>query len=96
MRAFRAALRPRSRGGRKPDQTTSQAAEIFVHAMNDCRGDLGTRDRRRLQREVWQSIYLQVFPEFRNWDRIERHFRTCQLRRNVKGLLSRRASRASV
>jgi hypothetical protein len=57
LRAFRAALRPRKKAGRKPDEATARAAEMWTAGMERA----GSRPR---QRALWQRIYREVFPDF--------------------------------
>ena len=90
VRAFRAALRPRRRGGRRPDQQTARAAELWVAGMKAFLADPTTVMPGRSQRALWQSIYAAVLPDFHKLDRIERHYRTNLLRRNVKAFLNRK------
>jgi hypothetical protein len=58
VRAFRAALRPRKKAGRKPDQATARAAEMWT-AGKKC----------AQQRALWQRIYREVFPDFPRMDK---------------------------
>ena len=88
VRAFRAALQPRKKAGRKLDQATARAAEIWVAGMEQA----GRRDRpalRRYQRMLWQRIYREIFPDFSRMDKLDRQYRTGMLRRNVKAYLRR-------
>lgn len=91
VRAFRAALRPRRKAGRKPDDITARAAEMWTAGMRE----YATRRRSRLslrlyQRALWQHIYREVFPEFVHMDKLTRQYRTHTLRRNVKAHLKRK------
>jgi hypothetical protein len=90
VRVFRAALRPRKKAGRKPDQKTASAATMWADGM-DSYPALHPRPPLRLfQRLLWQRIYRQVFPDFARLEKLERQYRTNTLRRNVKAYLRRR------
>jgi hypothetical protein len=91
VRAFRAALRPRKNAGRKPDEATARAAEMWTGGMERA----GDRDRRRYQRVLWQRIYREIFPDFHRMDQLTRQYRTGMLRRNVKAFLRRAMGRKS-
>jgi hypothetical protein len=81
VRAFRAALRPRKKAGRKPVKTTARAAEMWT---------VGERVGSRHQRALWQRIYREVIPDFHRMDELTRQHRTHTLRRNVKAYLRRK------
>lgn len=69
VRAFRAALRPRKKAGRKPERETANAAGMWVfrhagaHTVRHPRPSL-----RVYQRLLWQRIYRAVFPGFDRLD----------------------------
>ena len=86
VRAFRAALRPRKKAGRKPDQATARAAEMWTAGMN--RGG-------NHQRALWQRIYREVFPDFHRMDKLTRQHRAHTLRRNVKAYLRRKGHKSA-
>jgi hypothetical protein len=86
VRAFRATLRPRKNAGRKPDQATARAAEMWTAGMK--RGS-------RHQRALWQRIYREVFPDFHRMDKLTRQHRTHTLRRNVKAYLRRQGHKSA-
>src|SRR5690242_10187889 len=87
VRAFRAALRPRKKAGRKPDQATARAAEMWIAGMK--------RAGIRHQRALWQRIYREVFPDFHRMDKLTRQHRTHTLRRNVKAYLRRKGHKSA-
>jgi hypothetical protein len=84
VRAFRAALRPRKKAGRKPDEATARAAEMWTAGM-----------KRGNQRALWQRIYREVFPDFHRMDKLTRQHRTHTLRRNVKAYLRRKGHKSA-
>jgi hypothetical protein len=88
VRAFRAALRPRKKAGRKPDEATARAAEMWNAGMESA----GSRSN---QRALWQRIYREVFPDFQRMDRLTRQHRTHTLRRNVKAYLRRQGRKSA-
>ena len=71
--AFRAALRPRKKAGRKPDEATARAAEMWSAGI-----------KRGNQRDLWQRIYGEVFSDFHRMDKLTRQHRTHTLRRKRK------------
>jgi hypothetical protein len=89
-RAFRAALCPRMTAGRKADATTLRAAEIWTEGMSLYAGSHVRTLVRQYQRQLWQMIYREVFPELGSMDRLTRQYQTLSLRRNAKSLLCRR------
>ena len=91
-RAFRAALCPRRRAGRKADEATERAAELFSLGMKAYTGARTRALVRAYQRRLWQRIYREVYPELAAEDRLTRQYRTGALRRNVKSLLRRRGA----
>jgi hypothetical protein len=88
VRTFRAALRPRKKAGRKPDEATARAAEMWTAGMERA-------DSRRHQRILWQRIYREVLPDFHRMDRLTRQHRTHALRRNVKAYLRRKGRKSA-
>jgi hypothetical protein len=89
VRAFRAALRPRQKAGRKPNQATARAADMWIAGMTHYTGARDHTSLRHHQRLLWQRIYGTIFPEFNAMDKLTRQYRTCTLRRNVKAYLRR-------
>jgi hypothetical protein len=87
VRVFRAALRPRKKAGRKPNQATAHAAEMWIAGMEHA----GRRD----QRVLWQRIYREVFSDFGRMDKLTRQYRASTLRRNVKAYLRRQGCKWS-
>ena len=96
VRVFRAALRPRSKAGRKPEQETASAAVMWVEGMDSYLTIHPRPSLRLFQRLLWQRIYSQVFPDFARMEKLERQYRTNTLRRNVKAYLRRRDRRRSL
>jgi len=82
--AFRAALRPRKKAGRKPDEATARAAEMWSAGI-----------KRGNQRDLWQRIYGEVFSDFHRMDKLTRQHRTHTLRRNVKAYLRRQGHKSA-
>jgi len=89
VRVFRAALRPRLKAGRKPDQATVRAAEMWTAGMMEFGRRRPRPSLRIYQRLLWQRIYREVFPDFARMDKLTRQYRTGTLRRNVKACLRR-------
>lgn len=72
VRVFRAALRPRQRAGRRPNDVTVRAAEMWLAGMRE-RAVGGKRTPLRLyQRLLWQRIYREIFPDFQRLDKLTR------------------------
>jgi hypothetical protein len=95
LRVFRAALRPRRTAGRRPDDATVRAVEIWTAGMSDYTGSRNRRLLRQYQRSLWQRIYHAVFPGFAAMDKLTRQYRTSTLRRNVKAYLRRRGHKSA-
>ncbi len=95
VRAFRAALRPRMKAGRKPERETVRAAEIWTVGMEDFATRRPRPSLRLYQRVLWQKIYREVFPDFARMDKLTRQYRTGTLRRNVKAYLRRQGCKWS-
>jgi len=89
-RKFQAVLCPRMVAGRKADAVTLRAAEIWTEGMNLYAGPRTRPMVRQYQRQLWQMIYREVYPELGFMDRLTRQYQTLSLRRNVKSLLRRR------
>jgi hypothetical protein len=88
VRAFRAALRPRKKAGRKPDEATARAAEMWIAGVE--------RAGSRHQRTLWQRIYREVLHDFHRMDKLTRQHRTHTLRRNVKAYLRRQGHKSAL
>lgn len=94
VRLFRAALRPRLRAGRKPNQATVRAAALWTAGMTGYADTASTMrpchpSVKRHQRRLWQCIYREVIPGFVRLDKLTKQYRTTALRRNVKAYLHR-------
>src|SRR5579872_1821083 len=64
VRAFRAALRPRQKAGRKPDQETTASAGMWIAGMQEYAARHPRPALRLYQRLLWQRIYRAAFPDF--------------------------------
>ncbi len=95
VRVFRAALRPRMKAGRKPDQETARAAEMWTAGMEEFATRRPRPSLRLYQRLLWQKIYRDLFPDFARMDKLTRQYRTGTLRRNVKACLRRQGCKWS-
>ena len=95
VRVFRAALRPRGIAGRRPDEATVRAAEMWTAGMSAYTGSRNRRQLRQYQRTLWQRIYREVLPGFAAMDKLTRQYRTSTLRRNVKAWLRRRGHKSA-
>ena len=95
LRVFRAALRPRMKPGRKPDNATVHAADMGTDGMDKFANDRPIQSPRLYQRSLWQGIYREVFPGLVHMDKLTRQYRTAALRRNVKAYLRRQGSQYS-
>ena len=95
VRVFRAALRPRMKAGRKPDQATAHSAEMWTAGMEEFAMRPPRPSLRLYQRLLWQRIYREVFPNFARMDKLTRQYRTGTLRRNVKAYLRRQGCKWS-
>ena len=95
VRAFRAALRPRMKAGRKPERETARAAELWNAGMEEFATRRPRPSLRLYQRLLWQQIYREVFPDYARMDKLTRQYRTGTLRRNVKACLRRQGCKWS-
>lgn len=90
VRAFRCALRPRLKPGRKPAESTVLAAGLWSVGIQKLTAEKGCRSAiKRQQRRLWQSIYLATIPGFARMDKPNRQYAAAILRRNVKAYLRR-------
>src|SRR5713226_6011731 len=69
VRVFRTALRPRMKAGRKPDQETARAAEMWTAGMEEYTRRRPRPSLRLYQRLLWQKIYRDLFPDFARMDK---------------------------
>jgi hypothetical protein len=95
-RVFRAALRPRGIAGRRPDDVTVRASEMWIAGMSAYTGSRNRQMLRQYQRALWQRIYREVLPGFAAMDKLTRQYCTSALRRNVKGYLRRRGYKSAI
>ena len=92
---FRAALRPRGTAGRRPDDATVRASEMWIAGMSGYTGSRKRRPLRQYQRSLSQQIYRELLSGFAGMDKLTRQYRTTTLRRNVKAYLRRRGHKSA-
>lgn len=98
VRAFGAALRPRSPAGRKPSEATLKAVAMLAAGLQSISEEMaqssspGNSLRRQLRR-LWRRIYHAAIPEFATMKVHTRQERAVILRRNVKAYLRRKRER---